>query len=206
MHADRSRLDQLSGQVIGCAFTVLNTLGAGFLEKVYENALAYELRAAGLSAVQQHGAKVHYKDILGGEYFVDLPIDDMLLVELKIVKALDDAHMRSGAGPEGRMQCTNYLKATGLQLYLLLNFGKPRLEIKRVAHAYEPRRLICVFCVHRLPASALKFFLDLQRGKLGNASQDCARSQRVRASNVVRLVAFDLLLVEGHSDGDAKRN
>jgi GxxExxY protein len=87
----------LSGRVIGCAFTVLNTLGAGFLEKVYENALAYEVRAVGLSAVQQYGAKVHYKDILVGEYFVDLLINDVLLVELKTVKALDDAHMPPGA-------------------------------------------------------------------------------------------------------------
>ena len=77
---------------------------------------------------------MHYKDILVGEYFVDLLINDVLLVELKTVKALDDAHMPPGACPEGRMQCTNYLKATGLQLCLLLNFGKPRLEIKRVAH------------------------------------------------------------------------
>ena len=100
-------------------------LAARFLEKVYENALGFEVRAAGLSAVRQYGAKVHYKDILVGEYFVDLMINDVLLVELKTVKALDDAH---------RMQCTNYLKATGLRLCLLLNFGKPRLEIKRVAH------------------------------------------------------------------------
>jgi GxxExxY protein len=124
-HADNSELDELSGRVIGCAFTVLNTLGAGFLEKVYENALAYEVRAAGLSAVQQYGAKVQYKDILVGEYFVDLLINDVLPVELKTVRALDDAH---------RMQCTNNLKATGLRLCLLLNFGKSRLEIKRVAH------------------------------------------------------------------------
>ena len=124
-HADNSGLNELSGRVIGCAFTVLNTLGAGFLEKVCENVLAYEFRATGLSAVQQYGAKVHYKDILVGEYFVDLLINDVLLVELKTVKALDDAH---------QMQCTNYLKATGLRLCLLLNFGKPRLEIKRVVH------------------------------------------------------------------------
>ena len=78
-----------------------------------------------LSAVQQYGAKVHYKDILVGEYFVDLLINDVLLVELKAVRALDDAH---------RMQCTNYLKATGLRLCLLLNFCKPHLEIKRVVH------------------------------------------------------------------------
>ena len=75
-----------------------------------------------------------YKDILVGEYFVGLLTNDVVLVQLKIVKALDDAHMLSGAGPGGRMQCTNYLKATGLQLCLLLNFSKPRLEIKRVAH------------------------------------------------------------------------
>jgi GxxExxY protein len=81
-------MNELSGRVIGCVFTVLNTLGAGFLEKVYEYALAYEVHAADLSAVQQYGTKVHYKDILAGEYFVDL----------------------------------------------LLNFGKPRLEIKRVPH------------------------------------------------------------------------
>ena len=124
-HAGRSEPNGLSGHVIGCAFKVLNTLGAGFQKKFYQNALAYEVRAAGLSAVQQYGVKVHYKKILVGEYFVDLLINDVLLVELKTVKALDDAH---------RMQCTNNLKATGLRLCLLLNFGKSRLEIKRVAH------------------------------------------------------------------------
>ena len=80
-HADNTEPNELSRRVIGCAFTVLNTLGTGFLEKVYENALAYEVRAAGLSADQQHGAKVYYKDILVGEYFVDLLINDVLLVE-----------------------------------------------------------------------------------------------------------------------------
>ncbi len=124
-HADSDRLNDLSRCVIGCAFTVLNTLGAGFLEKVYENALAFELRAAGLSVAQQSGANVYYHDQVVGEYFVDLLVEDVLLVELKTAKALDDAH---------QMQCINYLKATGLRLCLLLNFGRPRLEIKRVAH------------------------------------------------------------------------
>jgi GxxExxY protein len=124
-HAGNSELNVLSGQVTGCAFTVLNTLGTGFLEKVYENALGYEVRAAGLSAVQQYAARVHYKGNLVGEYFVDLLVNDVLLVELKTARALDDAH---------RMQCTNYLKATGLGLCLLLDFGNPRLEIKRVAN------------------------------------------------------------------------
>jgi GxxExxY protein len=75
--------------------------------------------------VQQCGAKAYYNDVLVGEYFADLLVEQVLLVELKTVKALDDAH---------RMQCTNYLKATGLHLCLLLNFGRPRLEIKRVVH------------------------------------------------------------------------
>jgi GxxExxY protein len=76
-HGDNSELNELSR--VGCAFTVLSTLVAGFLEMVYENALAYKVGAAGLSAVQQYGTKVHYKDILVGEYFVDLLINDVLL-------------------------------------------------------------------------------------------------------------------------------
>jgi GxxExxY protein len=123
-HADCDSLNDLSGQVIGRAFEVLNTLGAGFLEKVYENALAYELRAGGFRIVQQSSMTVHYKGVVIGQYFADLMVDDALLVEVKAVKALDDVH---------RMQCANYLKAAGLRLCLLLNFGKPRLEIKRVA-------------------------------------------------------------------------
>ncbi len=122
-HADGARLNDLSGRVIGCAFTVLNTLGAGFLERVYENALALELRHAGLLVEQQHRVKVQYHGVVVGDYSTDLLVADILLVELKSVRALDDIH---------RMQCTNYLKATGLSLCLLLNFGKPRLEIKRV--------------------------------------------------------------------------
>ena len=91
-HADSDRLNDLSRRVSGCAFTVLNTLGAGFLEKVYENALALELRAAGLAVAQQHAVSVHYNGAVVGEYFADLLVEDVLLVELKTVKALDDAH------------------------------------------------------------------------------------------------------------------
>jgi GxxExxY protein len=113
------------GNVIGCAFTVLNTLGVGFLEKVYANALAHELRKMGLAVAKQRGVTVLYDGAVVGEYFVDLLVAESLLVELKVVKALDAAH---------RARCVNYLKATGLPLCLLLNLGKPRLEIKRVAH------------------------------------------------------------------------
>ncbi len=124
-HADRHRLNELSGSVIGCAFTVLNTLGTGFLEKVYENALAIELHEAGFAVAQQRGVTVMYHGAVVGEYFVDLLVDDSILVELKAVKALDEAY---------NAQCINYLEATGLHLCLLLNFGQPRLEIKRVVH------------------------------------------------------------------------
>ena len=125
MHADENRLNELSGGVIGCAFTVLNTLGVGFLKKVYENALAHEIRKAGLTVMQQRGVTVTYDGIVVGEYCMDLLVAQVLLVELKTVKALDEAH---------RARCVNYLKATDLQLCLLLNFGNPRLEIKRMAN------------------------------------------------------------------------
>ena len=125
LHADKDRLNELSGGVIGCAFTVLNTLGVGFLEKVYENALTLELRKRGFTVAQQRGVTVTYDGTAVGEYFVDLLVEEALLVELKTVKALDEAHIA---------QCVNYLKAAGLPLCLLLNFGKPRLEIKRAAN------------------------------------------------------------------------
>jgi GxxExxY protein len=91
-HADRARLNELSEAIIGRAFTVLNTLGAGFLEKVYENALAPELREAAFVVALQCGATVRYKDTVVGESFVDLLVDDAVLVELKAVKALDEVH------------------------------------------------------------------------------------------------------------------
>ena len=118
--ADRANL--LSKQIIGCALTVLHTLGAGFLEKVYENALVHELRKAGLTVSQQHRLVVRYDGITVGEYAVDLLVDHVILVELKVAKGIDQIH---------HAQCLNYLKAAGLPLCLLLNFGSPHLEIKR---------------------------------------------------------------------------
>ena len=125
MHADDKRLNELSGVVIGCAFTVLNTLGIRFLETVYENALAYEVRKAGLGLTRQRGITVLYDGVVLGECFVDLMVEEWLLVELKTVRALAAGH---------RAQCISYPKATGLRLCLLLNFGRPRLAIRRVAH------------------------------------------------------------------------
>jgi GxxExxY protein len=123
MNANRPELDAISNRIIGCAFTVANALGCGFLEKVHENALAVELRMAGLAVEQQRGITVTYKGILVGEYFADLLVEDAVLIELKTVRALERAQ---------RAQCINYLRATGGHLCRLLNFGTPRLEFQRV--------------------------------------------------------------------------
>ncbi|HEY1932484.1 MAG TPA: GxxExxY protein [Acetobacteraceae bacterium] len=122
-NAMATELNPLSKLIIGCAWTVANTLGCGFLEKVYENALAHELRKAGLAAEQQRGMTVTYDGVVVGEYFVDLLIEQAILIELKTVQALNSAH---------RVQCLNYLRATGMHLCLLMNFGLPRLEIRRI--------------------------------------------------------------------------
>ncbi len=124
LYADLSSLNPVTEKIIGCAYTVSNTLGVGFIEKVYENALAHELRKAGLRVLQQHPVQVWYDGVAVGDYFADLLVDDCVLVELKAVRALDEAHWA---------QCLNYLKATNLRLCLLLNFGKTRIEIKRIA-------------------------------------------------------------------------
>ena len=85
-------LNQLTETVIGCAFRVGTALGPGFLEKVYENALAHECRKAGMTADQQRGIAVCYDGIVVGEYFADLLINQVILVELKAAKALDEVH------------------------------------------------------------------------------------------------------------------
>jgi len=115
---------ELTEKIIGCAFKVSNTLGCGYLEKVYENALAYELRKAGLKVEQQKRVDVFYDGILVGYFDADIVVEDNVILEIKAVRALDDAH---------RAQTLNYLKSTGLRLGLLINFGAPRVEIKRVA-------------------------------------------------------------------------
>jgi GxxExxY protein len=122
--ASDSRIDQITGLILGCADRVHNTLGVGFLEKVYENALAHEVRKAGLGVVQQAEIDVYYDRVRVGLYAADLLVESTVLVELKAVRALDSIHMA---------QCLNDLRATGLEVCLLLNFGTPRLQKKRVA-------------------------------------------------------------------------
>ncbi len=125
MNANSDRMNVLSQRIIGCALTVSNTLGAGFLEKVYENALAHELRKNGMPVVRQKPIQVLYDGIVVGDYAADLLVDGAVIVELKAVRSLDAVHAA---------QCLNYLKATGLTLCLLLNFGNPRMEFKRIVN------------------------------------------------------------------------
>src|SRR5713226_4226226 len=93
MHTDKHRLNEITEKIIGCAFQVGNTLGSGFLEKVYENALAYELRKAGLAVVQQGPLQVRYQGVIVGEYSADLIVENCLLVDLKTVRAFDEIHL-----------------------------------------------------------------------------------------------------------------
>jgi len=123
----REELNRMTEQVIGGAFTVSNELGSGFLEKVYENAMAHELSKAGIRVEQQYPIQVYYDGIVVGNYVADLLVEDCVLVELKTIKALGNVEMA---------QCLNYLKATDLRVCLLLNFGRPRVEVKRIVHDF----------------------------------------------------------------------
>ncbi len=125
IHTDEHRkaVNEITESIIGCAFRVANTLGCGFLEKVYENAMSHELTKCGMVVRQQAPLTVHYDDTIVGHYTADLLVDDQVIVELKAVKALDEVHMA---------QCLNYLKATRLPVCLLVNFGRPKIQIKRL--------------------------------------------------------------------------
>ncbi len=115
-------LNALTERITGCAFKVANALGCGYLEKVYENALVHELRKNGLIAYAQHPINVIYDGVVIGEYYADILVADIIILELKAAKDHDDVFTA---------QCLNYLKATGRPICLLLNFGRPRLDIKR---------------------------------------------------------------------------
>ena len=119
--------EQITEKIIGSAYAVANALGSGFLEKVYENALAHDLRKIGLEVKQQHAVSVHYDGISVGEYVADLLVENRILVELKAVKGVDNVHLA---------QCMNYLKATGLQVCLLINFGTAKIEVKRIVNNF----------------------------------------------------------------------
>jgi len=127
MHTDEHglRLNDITERVIGCAFTVLNAPGCEFLEKVYENALLFELRQAGLAVSQQVPFDVVYRGQVVGQYCADLVVEGCVLLELKAVSGFNEILLA---------QALNYLKASKLKLCLLLNFAKAKLEIKRIAN------------------------------------------------------------------------
>jgi GxxExxY protein len=121
MNADKVEM------VIGAIFEVSNVLGAGFLEKVYERALLRELALRGLSANSQVRYAVNYKGQCVGEYLADLVVEDDLVIELKCVDQFSNEHMA---------QCINYLKSSGKKLALLVNFQKPKVQLKRIVNNF----------------------------------------------------------------------
>ena len=117
--------DSLVEALIGAAYEVSNVLGAGFLEKVYQRAMARELALRGLGVRSQVSYPVAYKGHCVGEYLADLLVEDRVIVELKCVDSFSNEHLA---------QCINYLKASHLRLALLINFQKPKVEWKRIIY------------------------------------------------------------------------
>lgn len=115
--------EELSGKILNAFYYVYNTLGHGFLEKVYENALVIECRKQNLYVKQQQRIDVYYEGLEVGEYYADLFVNDVIVLELKAVDAI---------APEHEAQLINYLKATNIELGLLLNFGPKPQFIRRI--------------------------------------------------------------------------
>jgi GxxExxY protein len=130
MNTDRPRAQtatypeaDLSERILGAAFRVHNALGVGFLEKVYENALAHELRKERIRLEQQKPIKVKYDGTVVGDYQADLIVDGRILIVCKAVSQLDPVH---------EAQVLNYLRSTEIHVGLLLNFGRARLQVRRL--------------------------------------------------------------------------
>lgn len=121
--------NNLTHKIIGAAYKVHNQLGAGFLEKVYENALRIELTKQGLQAQQQIPISVYYDGENVGDYYADIWVEERIIVELKAVQTLSKEH---------EVQLVNYLTATGLDTGLLLNFGAS-VQVKRKFRHYRPK-------------------------------------------------------------------
>jgi len=115
--------EELTGKILEASFEVIRELGAGFLEGVYQNALLVALRQKGIKAEPRVPLLVRFRGEVVGEYFADLLVEGKVIVELKAVKAL---------APEHQAQVINYLKATGIEVGLLINFGNPKLEYRRL--------------------------------------------------------------------------
>ena len=112
---------ELTQQIIEAAFLVHKILGYGFLEKVYQNALMIELAKRGIRAESERPLKIHYESDIVGDYICDIVVEDKVILELKAVKEINKIH---------EVQLVNYLKGTGIEVGLLINFG-PSVQIKR---------------------------------------------------------------------------
>ncbi|HMS08121.1 MAG TPA: GxxExxY protein [Pyrinomonadaceae bacterium] len=121
--------EEITGAIINASFEVSNELGAGFLESVYEKALIVALAQRGLNISAQVPLKVRFRNVIVGEFFADLIVEEKVLVELKAVSRLL---------PEHKAQVINYLNATGIETGLLLNFGNPRVEYYRLHKRKDP--------------------------------------------------------------------
>jgi GxxExxY protein len=130
MNANGSRISE---KVIGCAMAVSNELGVGFLEAVYANALAIELARQGVRFEREKRLQVFYKDTKIGTYCADFLIDGFLLIELKALKAIATEH---------EAQVMNYLRASGITVALLLNFGTARLGLRRIVLQHDDVSLV----------------------------------------------------------------
>jgi GxxExxY protein len=129
MNADeRGYFDELTERVLGAVFEVSNGLGAGFLEKVYQRALLHELRLRGIRAAAEVSFRVTYKGQAVGEYFADIVVEEAIVVELKCAERLSNEHTA---------QCLNYLRASGRDRCLLVNFQRPKVEWKRIVLGFQ---------------------------------------------------------------------
>lgn len=129
--------ERITREIIGSGFEVHRALGYGFLEKVYQRAMQVELQRRGLQAETEHRVCVKYKAIVVGDYVADLFVDGKVLVELKVASTYN---------PKDEPQLLNELKATGVEVGLLLNFGAKKLEYKRLVFtdtsAFDPRQSV----------------------------------------------------------------
>lgn len=124
---NKEELNSISEKIIGSAFKVSNTLGAGFLEKVYQNSLIIELLEIGLDAIKEKPITIYYNDTIVGEYYADILVNNLIIIETKAVTAINEIH---------QAQLLNYLKATKLHLGILINFGTPKVQIKRMVNGF----------------------------------------------------------------------
>ena len=114
--------EELTGKILEACFEVINELGSGFLESVYQRALALALQQKGLEVKAQFPVSVSFRGQSVGQFLADLLVEEKVIVELKAVTALTGEH---------QAQVINYLKASGIEVGLLVNFGRPKLEYRR---------------------------------------------------------------------------